>query len=143
VGVKKRETFAGHEVLPDEIEQQGTFAGAGLSDDVEVPAAFFGIEHDGLARDAGTDAELLMLQCHGQKGAGVPCAPRRGSWCGQHPPSARVRRGCVASSSFVRGDLDCRTPRSLPARFRPRSFRDRGLPRLYRRKFGDSGVRRG
>jgi hypothetical protein len=39
-----------------------------------VPAALFGIEHDQIARDAGTENKLLWLQCHGRNGAGVPCA---------------------------------------------------------------------
>jgi hypothetical protein len=35
VRIEKREAFAGHEVLADEIEKQGAFAGAGLADDIE------------------------------------------------------------------------------------------------------------
>jgi hypothetical protein len=101
VRIEKREAFAGHEVLADEIEKRGAFAGAGLADDIEVPAASLGIEHDGFARDPGTDAKLLMMwQCHGRKGAGVPCAPQFGSWCWQRPPSVRTRRGYMASLSL-------------------------------------------
>ena len=41
------------------LSSKRAFAGAGLADDVEVAAALLGIEHDGLARDAGADAKLL------------------------------------------------------------------------------------
>ena len=40
---------------------------------------------------------------------------------------------------IVRDDLTTEPPRSLPARFRPRSFRDRGLVRLYRLDIGSAG----
>src|ERR1035441_8722655 len=40
-------------------------------------------------------------------------------------------------------ERDYRTPRSLPARFRPRSFRDRGLARLYRLDDGETRSREG
>ena len=55
----------------------------------------------------------------------------------------RVRRGYMASRSFCPDDLDCRTPRSLPARFRPRSFGDRGLARLYRLRLAAMGAANG
>ena len=44
----------------DQVEQDGTLAGAGLADKIKVPATFLGIERDRLARDPDTDAELLM-----------------------------------------------------------------------------------
>ena len=50
VRIEQREPFAGGEVLRDEIEEQRDLAGAGLADDVEVPAPLLGIEHDELAR---------------------------------------------------------------------------------------------
>jgi hypothetical protein len=59
VRVEQCQALAGHEVLPDQVEEQSALAGAGLPDHVEVSATLFGIEHDGLARDAGADAKLL------------------------------------------------------------------------------------
>jgi len=59
VRVEQCQALTGQEVLPDQVEKQSALAGAGLSDDVEVPAALLGIEHDGLVRDAGADAKLL------------------------------------------------------------------------------------
>jgi hypothetical protein len=47
-----------------------------------VPAPLLGVEHDGLARCASADAEPLLWQCHGRKGAGVPCASQVGSDAG-------------------------------------------------------------
>ena len=58
----------------------------------------------------GADAELLMWRCHGQNGAGVPCAPQSGTWCGQHPFSRRVRRGYMAHSSSCLDDLAAEPP---------------------------------
>jgi hypothetical protein len=78
VRIEQCEALAGKKVLPDQVEKQGAFSGAGLPDDVEMSAAFLGIEHGGLARYAGADAKLLCGQCHGRKGAGVPCASQVG-----------------------------------------------------------------
>jgi len=74
VRVEERQPIAGQEVLPDQVEEQGAFTGAGLADQIQMPAPLVGIEHYGFARDAGTDAERLCWQFHGRKGAGVPCA---------------------------------------------------------------------
>ncbi len=87
VRIEQCETFPGGEVLPNEVEQQSALTGAGLSDDVEVPAALLGIERDIAAQRVGTDADGLIECSHSQKGAGVPCAPQLGTWCGQHPHS--------------------------------------------------------
>ena len=76
------------------LSKSGALAGAGLADEIEVPAAFLGIEHDGLARDAGADAELLMWCCHGRNGAGVPCAPQSGSGAG----STLFPEGCAGAT---------------------------------------------
>src|SRR5438067_855883 len=76
--VEQRETLACREVLRDQIQEQRRFTGAGLADDVEVPAPRLRGEHDGMARNAGTETKLLWLQCHGRNGAGVPCASRFG-----------------------------------------------------------------
>ena len=59
VRIEQREAFAGGEVLRDQVEQQRRFAGAGLADDVEVPAPLLGVEHDEIARNAGAEAKLL------------------------------------------------------------------------------------
>ena len=86
-----------HWVLADEVQQQSAFAGTGLANDVKVPAPLLEIEHDRLARNPGTDTELLAWCCHSRKGAGVPCAPQCGNWRGQHPVSRRVRQSYMAS----------------------------------------------
>ena len=57
--IEESQALAGDEVLPDQIEQEGALAGAGLADDVKMPAALLRIEHDQFARRAGTDCELL------------------------------------------------------------------------------------
>jgi hypothetical protein len=62
--------------------------------------AFFAIQHHQITQRVGTDAELLMWQCHGRDGAGVPCAPQVGTWCGQRPCSEGARRSYMASSSL-------------------------------------------
>ena len=61
VRIEQREPLAGNEVLANEIEKKGALAGAGLSDDVEMPAALLGIEHDGFARGMGADAKLTVV----------------------------------------------------------------------------------
>jgi hypothetical protein len=83
--------------LPDQIEQEGALAGAGLADDVKMTTAFLRIEHDQFARRAGTNIELLVERSHSRKRAGVPCAPQLGKWCGQHPDSRSARQGYMAS----------------------------------------------
>ena len=60
VGIKQRQPLAGNEVLVDQVEQDGTLAGAGLADDVEVAAAFVGPEHNRIAQEVGANAKLLM-----------------------------------------------------------------------------------
>lgn len=59
VRIQEGDAGAGREVLADEIEQEGTLAGAGLADDVQVPAALFRVERDEAARMMGADAEAL------------------------------------------------------------------------------------
>ncbi len=59
VRVKQREPLAGNQVLADEIGEERALAGAGLADDVGVPAAFVWFEHDGFARHSGANAERL------------------------------------------------------------------------------------
>ncbi len=81
--IEQRQALADHEVLPDQIEEEGAFTGAGLADDVEMTTAFLRIEHDQFARRAGTNIELLVERSHSRKRAGVPCAPQLGKWCGQ------------------------------------------------------------
>ena len=51
VRIEQRNTFAGREVLGDEVKEQRALAGAGLADDVEVPAAIVGTEHDWIAQE--------------------------------------------------------------------------------------------
>ena len=87
VRIEQGETFAGREVLPDQVEQKRAFAGAGLPDHIEMPAPLFRVEQDIAAQRVGADAELLIECSHSQNGAGVPCAPQLGTWCGQHPHS--------------------------------------------------------
>ena len=60
------------------LSKQRALAGAGLADDVEMPAAFLGIEHDGLARDAGADAKLLCVMVSWAEGS--RSAVRTASW---------------------------------------------------------------
>ena len=79
--IEQSEACTVPKVLLDQIEQQRAFAGAGLADDVEVPAALVGFEHRQLARGAGADAKRMFVVNHGQKRAGVPCAPQFGNWC--------------------------------------------------------------
>jgi hypothetical protein len=43
-----------------------------------VSAPLLGSEHLELARDSGAEIELLRLQRHKDKGAGVPCASQVG-----------------------------------------------------------------
>ena len=75
--VEQCEPLAGGEVLGNEIEKESAFAGAGLADDVKMPAPLLRDEHDKFARGrAGTNAKLLGQGIHGRKGAGVPCAPQ-------------------------------------------------------------------
>src|SRR6202051_3207105 len=50
VRVEQRPALAGSQVLFDEVEEERALAGAGLADDVEMPAALLGSEHDGPAR---------------------------------------------------------------------------------------------
>ena len=57
--IEERQALAGDEVLSDQIEQEGSFAGAGLTDDVKMTAAFFRIKHDRFARNTGANGELL------------------------------------------------------------------------------------
>ena len=59
--IEESQALAGDEVLPDQIEQEGAFAGAGLADDVEMTAAFLRIEHDQFARRAGTDCRAAVM----------------------------------------------------------------------------------
>lgn len=59
VRIEQRQSLAGNKVLADEVEQERALAGAGLTDDVEVPAAFLRVEHDGAARMMGADANLV------------------------------------------------------------------------------------
>ena len=125
------EPLPGREVLPNQIEEKGALAGAGLPDDVEMPAPLLGIEHDGLARDAGADADLLTWCFHGRNGAGVPCAPQVGTWCGQHPCSAGARRSYMASSSPCPHDLTAEPPahcRLFPTTIFSRSWSSRIVP---------------
>src|SRR5665213_1264624 len=61
-GLEPAKIDAGGEVLRDEVEEQRGLAGAGLADDVKMPAPFVGIEHLEIARHAGTENELLWLQ---------------------------------------------------------------------------------
>ena len=96
MGIEQRDAGAGGEVLANEVEQQGTLAGAGLPDDVEVPAALVVAEHDKVARCEGANTQLMALVCHSRNGAGVPCAPQVGIWRGRRPFPG-VRRGYMAS----------------------------------------------
>ena len=59
VRIKESNAATSGKVLGDEVVQQGTLAGAGLADDVEMAAALLGVEHDEIARDAGAEAKLL------------------------------------------------------------------------------------
>ena len=45
----------------DQIEEKRALAGAGLADDVEVPAPFLRVEHDIIAQRMGADAEAVGL----------------------------------------------------------------------------------
>ena len=75
--IEQRQAFAVGQVLGDEVEQQRRLAGAGLADDVQMPASFFRCNRNPPA--IGGDAELergVFRIRHGRKGAGVPCAPR-------------------------------------------------------------------
>jgi hypothetical protein len=79
VGIEQCQAFTSGKVLLDEVEQQRALAGAGLADDVEVAAAFLGVEHDGLARnDVGAKANRLCCCRHSRRRAGVPCASQFG-----------------------------------------------------------------
>lgn len=85
--IKESKPLPGREVLANEVQEKGALAGSGLPNDVEVPPSLLLVEHDIIAQRMGTDAELLAWCIHGRKGAGVPCAPQFGIWCGQHPHS--------------------------------------------------------
>ena len=58
--VEECDALAGGEVLLDEVEEERALAGAGLADDVEMAAALVGVEHDGLARSVGAEANRLV-----------------------------------------------------------------------------------
>jgi hypothetical protein len=57
--IEQRKPFAGREVLSNKLEKKGAFAGAGLANDVDVPAPFLGVEHDLSARGVGGNVELM------------------------------------------------------------------------------------
>jgi hypothetical protein len=57
--IEQRKALSGREVLTNEIEEKGTLAGAGLPDDVEMPAPFLVIEHDSIPQCMGADAKHL------------------------------------------------------------------------------------
>ena len=57
--VEQCEPGAGREVLRDQVQQQRRFAGAGLADDVEMPAPLVGSEHNRITRYAGAEKKLL------------------------------------------------------------------------------------
>jgi hypothetical protein len=71
---------------------------------------FVGVEHDGLAGNAGTDTDLLRWCVHGRNGAGVPCAPQLGRWCGQHPHSREGAPGLRGVVVIVRDNLTTEPP---------------------------------
>ena len=106
VRVEQGQAFAGSKVLVDEIEQQRALAGAGLADDVEMPAAFLrSKQHIAALGGMGAESQrLLALYGHSRNGAGVPCAPQLGRWCGLPSVSlgSRGRRSDMASEVVVR-----------------------------------------
>ena len=110
VGIEKSYALAGREILADEIEQQRALAGAGLTDDVEMPTSLLGIEHDIATRRKGANANLLAECCHSRNGAGVPCAPQFGRWrraASCFPQGAPGLHGVVV---IVRRDLTAEPP---------------------------------
>jgi hypothetical protein len=75
-----------------------------------MAAALLGVENDRLARNAGTDADMLTRCVHGRNGAGVPCAPQLGRWCGSHPHSREGAPGLHGVVVIVRDDLTTEPP---------------------------------
>jgi hypothetical protein len=61
-------------ILAQQIEQERAFAGAGLTDDVEMSAALVRIEHEKSTRCVGAEGESLGLRIQSWKRAGVACA---------------------------------------------------------------------
>jgi len=98
--IEQSKPLFGHEVLGNETEEKGGLAGSGLPDDVEVAAPFLLVEHDITAQRKGANAELLAWCIHGRNGAGVPCAPQLGTWCGQHPHSLEGTPGLHGVASL-------------------------------------------
>lgn len=70
-----------------------------LADNAKVVSSLLGFEHDGMARHAGADVELMVVHVHGRKRAGVPCTPQveRVVRAASLFP-AKVRWGYVASA---------------------------------------------
>ena len=66
--IKQRNALAVGKVLGDEVEQQRAFSGSSLPDNVEMPAAFVGAEHDEITRGLGADAKPLVVRRHSRNG---------------------------------------------------------------------------
>ena len=78
--VEQGDARASRKVLAQQVEQQCALAGAGLTDEVKMPAALVGRERDKLARDAGAEGEPTVVErIHSRKRAGVPCASQCGN----------------------------------------------------------------
>ena len=86
------------------------FAGAGLADDVEMPAAFLGVEHDRAARDDGRRCKAPDVAMSWAEGSRRAVRTAVGKWCWQRPVSRRVRRGYMASLSLCVDDLTAEPP---------------------------------
>ena len=96
----------GRKVLLDEIQEKRALAGAGLTNDVEVPAALLGVEGDIAAQRVSADAELLMYCSHSQNGAGVPCTPQVGNMVRAAPSfPVRMRQGYIISATTTKTGL--------------------------------------
>ena len=55
VRIEESKSLAGGQVLRNQIEQQSAFAGAGLTDDVEVPTPLFRVEHHEITPNIGAE----------------------------------------------------------------------------------------
>lgn len=103
VWVEQGDARASRKILAQQVEQQCALAGAGLTDEVKMPAALVGRERDKLARDASAEGEPMWGRIHSRKRAGVPCASQWGIDAGSAfvPEGAPGLHGVARHCAFV------------------------------------------